>query len=170
MTLGDRLLVLRDGRTAQLGTPLDVFLRPADTYVAGFIGAPAMNFLPARLAASGRTAALAAGRQLPFADGRRAAGDGTPVTIGIRPEQVRLDPSGLPLAVDLVEPLGSETLIHGRLADGTRLVVKLAGPGLPEGPVAVTFPADALHVFDAVSGRRLEPAAAASDAATAPAA
>ncbi len=71
MTLGDRLLVLHQGRPAQLATPMEVFARPADTYVAGFIGAPTMNFLPAELARGGTAAQLAAGLLLPFADGRR---------------------------------------------------------------------------------------------------
>src|SRR5579862_6719626 len=76
MTLGDRLLVLHQGRPAQLATPLEVFERPADTYVAGFIGAPAMNFLPATLARDGSAAQLAAGPLVPFADGPREGPDG----------------------------------------------------------------------------------------------
>ena len=68
MTLGDRLLVLHQGRPAQLATPLEVFERPADTYVAGFIGAPAMNFLPARLARDGQRGAT---RRRPAAAVRR---------------------------------------------------------------------------------------------------
>ena len=67
MTLGDRLLVLHQGRPAQLATPLEVFERPADTYVASFIGAPAMNLLPATLSRQGTAAQLAAGPLLPFA-------------------------------------------------------------------------------------------------------
>src|SRR6185437_13015442 len=136
MTLGDRLLVLHQGRPAQLATPLEVFERPADIYVAGFIGAPAMNFLPATRARDGTAAQLAAGPLLPFADGRRAGADGTPLTLGIRPEHLALGRGGLSLAVDLVEPLGSETLVHGRLrADATQeLVVKLSGRA-PDGDV-----------------------------------
>ena len=97
MTLGDRLLVLHQGRPAQLATPLEVFERPADTYVAGFIGAPAMNFLPATLAQDGSAAQLAAGPLLPFADGRRAGPDGRALTIGIRPEHLVPGPGGLTL-------------------------------------------------------------------------
>ncbi|HZU91779.1 MAG TPA: TOBE domain-containing protein, partial [Stellaceae bacterium] len=163
MTLGDRLAVLREGRLAQMATPMEVFSRPADTYVAGFIGAPMMNFLPARLAERGRAAALATGLSLFFADGPREGMDGRRLLIGIRPEHVRLDPHGLPLAVDLIEPLGSETLLHGRLADETPLVVKIAGTvPLPE-PLAVALPAAALHVFDAETGRRLEAVPAAAE-------
>src|SRR3954454_25238835 len=88
MTLGDRLLVLHQGRPAQLATPMEVFERPADTYVAGFIGAPTMNFLPAALARGAPAAELAAGPLIPFLDGRRAVPDGLGLTIGIRPEHL----------------------------------------------------------------------------------
>ncbi len=168
MTLGDRLVVMREGRAAQVATPMEVFTRPADTYVAGFIGAPAMNFLPARLAAGGRGAALAAspatmGPTMLFADGPRPGPDGRRLTIGIRPEHLLLDREGMEFAVDLVEPLGSETLLHGRLVDGTALVVKLAGAAPAQASLGealhVALAAAELHVFDAESGGRLDPAA-----------
>ena len=116
MTLGDRLLVLHQGRPAQLATPMEVFERPADTYVAGFIGAPAMNFLPARTGArTARAAQLAAGLLLAFADGRRA-GPGRTTAHHRHPAGAPGCPApGLELAVDLIEPLGSETLVHGHL-------------------------------------------------------
>ena len=159
MTLGDRLVVMREGRPAQVATPLEVFSHPADTYVAGFIGTPAMNFLPARLAEGGRAAAVAAGSVLFFADGPREGPDGRPLTLGIRPEHIIADREGMPLAVDLIEPLGSETLLHGRLSDETGLVVKIAGAALPAETINVSLHSDALHVFDAESGLRLEPLA-----------
>jgi sn-glycerol 3-phosphate transport system ATP-binding protein len=157
MTLGDRLLVLHQGRPAQLATPMEVFDRPADTYVAGFIGAPAMNFLPAVLTGSGTAAKLEAGPLLRLLSGNHTGVEGKALTIGIRPEHIRIDPEGVPLRVDLIEPLGSETLVHGRLAaqGEAPLVVRLAGKA-PEGDVLpVAFPPDAIHVFDAVSGLRL---------------
>jgi sn-glycerol 3-phosphate transport system ATP-binding protein len=159
MTLGDRLLVLHDGRPAQLATPMEVFECPADTYVAGFIGAPAMNFLPAELAHGGSAALLATGLLLPFADGRRDGEDGRKLTIGIRPEHLVIG-DGLEIAVDLVEPLGSETLVHGRMpgSDDQPLVIKLAGP-FPGGErLSVTPRLEHLHVFDQASGLRINPA------------
>jgi sn-glycerol 3-phosphate transport system ATP-binding protein len=179
MTLGDRLLVLHQGRPAQLATPLEVFERPADTYVAGFIGAPAMNFLPATLALGGTAAQLEAGPLLTFADGPRPGPDGHKLTIGIRPEHLHPEhlhpehlspghlspghlspgPGGLTLEVDLVEPLGSETLVHGHLpgAEPGTMVVKLLGHAPAGTRLPVTVPPEHMHVFDTASGRRIEP-------------
>jgi sn-glycerol 3-phosphate transport system ATP-binding protein len=157
MTLGDRLVVMHQGHAAQVATPMEIFDRPADTYVAGFIGSPSMNFLAGRLAEGGHAVALEAGPVIRFADGPRPGPEGMPLTIGIRPEHVRADPDGLPLALDLVEPLGSETVLHGRLPQGEALVVKLAGPAPRDGVLPVALPATALHVFAAEGGRRLDP-------------
>jgi sn-glycerol 3-phosphate transport system ATP-binding protein len=157
MTLGDRLLVLHQGRPAQLATPMEVFERPADTYVAGFIGAPTMNFLPAELTRDGSAVALGSRLVLGLADGRRPGPDGTKLTVGIRPEHLAPG-TGLEMAVDLVEPLGSETLVHGHLtADrGQALVVKLAGP-YPGGTHLTVAPRNEhLHVFDRESGMRVD--------------
>jgi sn-glycerol 3-phosphate transport system ATP-binding protein len=158
MTLGDRLLVLDQGRAAQLATPMEVFERPADTYVAAFIGSPAMNFLPATLAAGGTAAVLETGALVPFADGRREGPDGHPLTLGIRPEHLALAADGLELQVELVEPLGSETVVHGRVGGGDQtLVVKLAGPAPATDRLAVSPIPGHVHVFDRVTGRRIEP-------------
>jgi sn-glycerol 3-phosphate transport system ATP-binding protein len=158
MTLGDRLLVLHQGIPAQLATPMEIFERPADTYVAGFIGAPTMNFLPGELVHGGSAAQLATGLLLPFADGRRDAPDGTRLTIGIRPEHLTLG-SGLDVAIDLIEPLGSETLVHGHLTGGEEqvVVVKLVGPGPSGERISVTPQLEHLHVFDQASGQRIDP-------------
>ncbi len=158
MTLGDRLLVLHTGRPVQLATPMEVFARPADTYVAGFIGAPAMNFLPAELLQGGGAVRLASGAVVAFADGRREGAAGRKLTLGIRPEHVLLAPGGAVLTVDLVEPLGSETLVHGRLADDTAMTLKLPGAARVAEQVTVALPPDALHVFDAATGLRIDPA------------
>ncbi len=158
MTLGDRLLVLDQGHAAQLATPMGVFERPADTYVAAFIGSPAMNFLPATLAADGTAAVLETGALVPFADGRRDGPEGRPLTLGIRPEHLALAPDGLDLMVELIEPLGSETVVHGRTAEGDQtLVVKLAGPAPATDWLAVWPVPGQLHVFDRATGRRIEP-------------
>ncbi|MBX6747249.1 MAG: TOBE domain-containing protein, partial [Acetobacteraceae bacterium] len=159
MTLGDRLVVMHAGHAAQVATPMEVWARPADTYVAGFIGSPAMNFLEGRLAEGGHAVALRAGPVLRFADGPRPGPEGRRLTIGIRPEHVVRDgESGLDLALDLVEPLGSETVLHGRLPGGEALTAKLIG-AVPAagGSLKVAIPPAELHVFDAETGRRLDP-------------
>jgi sn-glycerol 3-phosphate transport system ATP-binding protein len=158
MTLGDRLVVMHEGRAAQVGTPMEVWSRPADTYVASFIGSPAMNLLPASLAEGGAAARLADGTVWRFADGARPGGEGHEVIVGIRPEHlVPNGAEGLALAVELAEPLGSETVVHGRLADGTALTARVPGAVVADS-LRVAPEAAALHVFDAATGRRLDPA------------
>jgi len=159
MTLGDRLVVMHAGHAAQVATPMEVWARPADTYVAGFIGSPAMNFLEGRLAEGGHAVALRAGPVLRFADGPRPGPEGRRLTIGIRPEHVVRDgESGLDLALDLVEPLGSETVLHGRLPGGEALTAKLLGAApAAGGSLKVAIPPAELHIFDAETGRRLDP-------------
>jgi len=161
MTLGDRLVVMHEGRAAQIATPMEVWSRPADTYVAGFIGAPAMNFLKATLADHGRAAKLEFGPVLAFADGIRPGEEGRPLVIGIRPEHVVPCRSGQgpALRVDLVEPLGAESLVHGRLEGSPDdFTVRLQGGAPLRGSVLpVELPPMHLHVFDAASGLRLDP-------------
>lgn len=155
MTLGDRLLILHQGRPAQLATPMEVFERPADTYVAGFVGSPTMNFLPGRLVRDGAAVQLDAGPLIPL--GRRLAGDA--VLAGVRPEHLIPGGNDLLLLVDLIEPLGSETLVHGRVAgaaDGP-ICVKVAGTVMPAETMTVSIQADHAHIFDARSGVRIDP-------------
>jgi sn-glycerol 3-phosphate transport system ATP-binding protein len=154
MTLGDRLLILHEGTPAQLATPMEVFERPADTFVAGFVGSPTMNFFPGRLVGDGRAVQLEAGPVIPL-DGRRA---GDAVTVGIRPEHLTLGGGQLTLAVDLIEPLGSETLVHGRVTGttGEAITVKVPGMVVPAEVVTVGFQAYQSHVFDAGTGKRID--------------
>ena len=150
MTLGDRLLVLHQGRPVQFATPMEVFARPADTYVAGFIGAPAMNFVPGTQEHG--AVRLATGQRIDL-PGAQAGGA---VTLGVRPENVGLLEGGIPLAVELVEPLGSETLVHGRMADGTAMLCKLQGAVAVAERVEVGLDPGALHLFDAATGVRID--------------
>jgi sn-glycerol 3-phosphate transport system ATP-binding protein len=155
MTLGDRLLILHEGTPAQLATPMEVFEHPADTYVAGFVGSPTMNFLSGRLVEEGAAVQLDAGPLIPL-QGRRP---GNAVSLGIRPEHLTLGGGDLTLTVDLVEPLGSETLVHGRVVgrDTETIVVKVPGAVMPAETVTVGVQADKAHVFDADAGRRIDP-------------
>jgi sn-glycerol 3-phosphate transport system ATP-binding protein len=157
MTLGDRLVVMHQGRAAQIATPMEIFERPADTYVAGFIGSPSMNFLPATLEDGGAAARLPDGTRIVFAGGSHAGAAGRGLTLGIRPEHTRIEPGGMPLAVDLVEPLGSETVVHGTLPGGLAFTLRLSGAAPAGAVLPVAVPAEHLHVFDAETGVRLDP-------------
>jgi len=157
MTLGDRLLILHEGAAAQLATPMQVFEHPADTYVAGFVGSPTMNFLPARLVRDGTAAQLEAGPLIPL-QGHRP---GDAVTLGIRPEHLTCGGGELTLTVDLIEPLGSETLVHGRVVGGDdeAIVVKVPGAVAPTETIAVSVQVGHVHIFDHATGKRIDPIA-----------
>ena len=156
MILGDRLLVLNQGRAAQLATPMDVFERPADLFVAGFIGSPAMNFLPGTLVRGGIAAQLDAGPLIPLLTGHAGA-DGDRIILGIRPEHLDPAPDGINITIDLIEPLGSETVIHGRLEAGEPMTIRVAGRAPTRNRLCVAPQSEHLHVhvFDPHTGRRL---------------
>jgi multiple sugar transport system ATP-binding protein len=154
MTLADRIVVLRAGRIEQVDTPLGLYNRPANLFVAGFIGAPNMNFFAARIA--GGQAVLPGGLAVPV-PGRAA--EGADITIGIRPQHMRLADPGAPALearVTLVEALGAETVVHATLADGERILTVLPGqPGLErDAVVRLAFDSADLHGFDG-AGQRL---------------
>jgi len=158
MTLADRLIVMNAGRAEQIGTPMEIYTRPATTFVAGFIGSPAMNMIPAQIDDSG-TIELPGGARLDFG---QAMGPARPLTVGIRPEHaeiVRPNAALFELGVELVEALGADTLIHGRLGrpDGPQLTVRLAGtPNVAAGDVLpLAAAAENIHLFETESGKRL---------------
>jgi sn-glycerol 3-phosphate transport system ATP-binding protein len=156
MTLGDLLVVMNAGVAEQIAAPLEVYERPASLFVAGFIGSPAMNFLPATVDADGLT--LDGGERVPAVG--LAAERGRPVTLGIRPEHLMPSAAGpLHLHVILVETLGADTLAHGTLGPaGPACAVRLPGNATPgAGEVLPLAPAPgALHLFDPQSGKRIE--------------
>ena len=117
-----------------------------------------MNMLPAALSHGGTAATLLSGQVIAFADGRRPGADGRKLTLGIRPEHVAIDTAGVVLQIDLIEPLGSETVVIGRLPDDEMFSVKLPGAAPAGESVKVSIPAAHLHVFDAETGLRLDPA------------
>jgi sn-glycerol 3-phosphate transport system ATP-binding protein len=154
MTLGDRLVVMHEGRAAQIASPMEIFERPADTYVAGFIGSPSMNFLPATITEDGKAATLSDGNIIALPPGQYAAHPGQKVTLGIRPEHVS-QPGPLRLITDLIEPLGSESVVHGKLASGEIMALRLPGAPPSAAVLEIAPRTEHLHVFDAETGKRL---------------
>ncbi len=133
MTLAHRMIVMNGGRAEQIGAPMEVYAKPATTFVAGFIGSPPMNLMPSRL-------------------------DGREVLLGVRPEH--LEPCAASEAnfvaeVDLVEPLGADTLAHGHV-EGTRVIARLpAATHVTEGKLPLRFAPENRHYFDPQSGARV---------------
>jgi sn-glycerol 3-phosphate transport system ATP-binding protein len=156
MTLGDRLVVMHEGRAAQIASPMEIFERPADTYVAGFIGSPSMNFLPATIMEDAKAATLSDGNIIALPAGQYAAHPGQKVTLGIRPEHISL-PGPLRLTTDLIEPLGSESVVHGKLASGEIMALRLPGAPPSAAVLEIAPRTEHLHVFDAETGKRLPP-------------
>ncbi len=159
MTLGDRLVVMDNGYAAQIGAPLDVYERPATTFVAGFIGSPAMNFLEARVSPDGRALVLPGAVRLSLNGVGLPARAGQQVVMGIRPEHLELNGNrqgGIQLAVDHVELLGADTLVHGRCGE-IALIVRLADVHRIEkhATLPLTIPPAKLHLFDPETKKRI---------------
>lgn len=149
MTLADRIVVLQAGRIEQVGTPLELYNRPENLFVAGFIGSPRMNLLPGRVTAPGRVAFGEAGYEV--ACETVGLPVGAKVTLGIRPEHLTLaDTDGLPLTVDLVERLGGESYLYGAAAGLPPITLRLDGQTMHERghTVSLGFPPEGLHLFD----------------------
>jgi multiple sugar transport system ATP-binding protein len=151
LSLGDRVAVLREGRIVQIGDPIDVYAAPADRFVGGFLGSPPMNFLDARLSASGT--------ELRIADQAVAAPDfvrehsGQAVVLGVRAETVTVAdaerPGALAADVVVVEPLGAAVLLTVRLGDQElRVQAPATFRTSPDARVWLTFDPDAMRFYD----------------------
>ena len=168
MTLGDRIVVMNEGHIMQIGTPSEVFNRPANLFVAGFIGTPQMNFLKAVLELrGGKAAALTAGARVPLPDGyARPELDGRPVILGVRPEHILLSGDGIPAAVVVRELLGSTVDLHLRVGEEALEAIVPSGTAGNDGAAGDTpslhirFDTPHLHLFDPDSGERIPDAAA----------
>jgi multiple sugar transport system ATP-binding protein len=161
MTMADKIVVLQAGIVEQAGSPLELYHHPRNLFVAGFIGSPKMNFLPARVVAvdeTGTTVQLANEARVEVAvrPGRQRIGDS--VTLGVRPEHMRPAESGeIAGEVMVVERLGGETFLYTQLADGTMLVIQADGE-IPTGVherIAVKLNPATCHLFDG-EGRAIE--------------
>ena len=158
MTMGDKVVVMKDGRIEQSGDPLELYDHPCNLFVAGFIGSPAMNFLPGTLrrAGSGARVELADGTQVD-APANATGVDGQPVIYGTRPEHLALDSGrGIPTEVVTVEPTGADTFIACR-HHGTDMsaVFRERHSFTPGTTIHLQPDLQRAHLFDAGSGRRL---------------
>jgi multiple sugar transport system ATP-binding protein len=161
MTMGDRVAVLKDGLLQQVDTPRNLYDNPANAFVAGFIGSPAMNLLNA-----------------PVSNGKASLGDlvidvpaghGSHITVGIRPESFSPSASGFKVAVEVVEELGADAFVYGKPADssvafanatdeGSQVIVRWdpKNPPKPGDIITVSAAASAVHLFDVTTGERLK--------------
>jgi multiple sugar transport system ATP-binding protein len=159
MTMADRIVAMHDGIVQQVGTPLDIYDRPSNVFVASFIGSPAMNFLKGTLGQADGKPAIRLGSTVLAVAGGLPGQDGLPIILGIRPEHIQItdDPRAVIVAkVDLIEPMGMTTLIHTTLAGEDLKILALDRPTLaPGAPVRLRFLDHKIHVFDAASQKRI---------------
>ncbi|PPD13635.1 MAG: sugar ABC transporter ATP-binding protein [Methylobacterium sp.] len=161
MTLADRIVVLNQGRIEQVGTPLELYNRPINRFVAGFIGSPRMNFIEAVAEGAGRVRLSGGNGILDLHDvcpDTARPGIGA-LSVGIRPEHLVPVDSETPdlwLTVDLIEKLGSESYIYGTLGDGTPLTLRAApdDPAERHQRIGIRIDRQRVHVFDE-AGRAL---------------
>jgi len=165
MTMGHRIAVMKDGALQQVGTPQEVYEQPRNVFVANFVGTPPMSFINARIADGGTTLAatkykLAVPASLRSLTNGKA---GLEVIVGVRPENIldaarggRGETAKVNAEVDIVEPLGHEVIVHGRVGDDA-IVAKLEPQRAPKmgSRIDLVIELDFLHLFDAATERRL---------------
>jgi multiple sugar transport system ATP-binding protein len=169
MTMGDRVAVLKDGILQQCASPRELYDRPNNVFVAGFIGSPAMNLLTVPLAEGGATIGGRVGTpklvpMAPEVSTAAASGGAGEVTIGFRPEDLRIsseEEGGFPLEVDVVESLGADAYVYGHVdaLDGTSkdVIIRTDGRVPPQKGehVYASINPDHMHVFHSLTGERL---------------
>jgi sn-glycerol 3-phosphate transport system ATP-binding protein len=156
MTLSDQLVVMNSGRVEQIGTPTDLYRKPATRFVAGFLGSPAMNFLAGRTEGAGT---VAVGEWRLDTGALAGALPGAAVDVGIRPEDLRIAEPGqenLAMEVEFVEELGATRLIHGRVGEGALTIQVPTAEYRNSGRLALRADPALLHLFDPTSGARLD--------------
>jgi multiple sugar transport system ATP-binding protein len=163
MTLASRIVVLNAGRIEQIGAPMELYQRPVNLFVAGFLGSPGMNFLPGQVSRTdgGHTEIEAGGVQITVPRAFGSATAGSAVTLGVRPEHIRFSSSesDVPAKVVHVERLGGEALVHVRIGPaGHALVAKAEGGSSLAGGENVRVRFEAGHLFDS-AGNAIEAAA-----------
>jgi multiple sugar transport system ATP-binding protein len=156
MTMADKIVVMHDGIVEQIGTPLDLYDRPVNQFVASFIGSPSMNFIKGTLHVNGGACLVTDdGIRLPI-NGAPAKADGKAALYGLRPEHVRIDPEGLPAEVIVIEPTGSEIMVAAKL--GKHNITCLFRERLsivPGETIRISALAGSPHLFDEATRQRL---------------
>ncbi|GGH30814.1 ABC transporter ATP-binding protein [Alsobacter metallidurans] len=156
MTMADKIVVMHDGIVEQMGAPLELYDRPANLFVAGFIGSPSMNFVKGKIRAGAQPSFEAdTGGVYPL-NTAPAGSDGMPVVYGIRPEHFQLADNGLSAEVVVVEPTGSETQVVAKI--GTQELVCIFRERITAKPgetIRIAPDPNLVHVFDAQSGARI---------------
>jgi len=158
MTMADRIVVMNAGRIEQAGPPLDLYDRPRNKFVAGFLGSPAMSFIEGVVTNRNGTPTVSTAEGLAIPVVRTKAAEGQPVDLGIRPEDYCLagSGSGIPMTVSVVEPTGAETHIHGSIGPAEiRCVLRERLDVAPGTVLNLSVAPERTHLFDRVSGLRL---------------
>ena len=157
MTMADRIVLMRDGIVEQIGTPLELYDRPDNIFAAGFIGSPAMNFLPGVLRREGNNIHVRTptGVDLPL-PASAGGKDGQKVVYGVRPEHLALGASGVPARVNVVEPTGADTFVYSDIGGNAVCATFTERHTFKPGEVIALQPQlDVVHLFDADSGKVL---------------
>jgi sn-glycerol 3-phosphate transport system ATP-binding protein len=156
MTLADRIVVMNKGIIEQVGTPDDVYHRPASTYVAGFVGSPGLNLLQAIVDRSASCLRFKDGQTLPLDHTQVTQVTDGPIIFGFRAEQAQLaKQNGLTLKPSFQEALGSTRLFHGMVADEEAVISVPGNEPMDATAISLTIPFNAMHFFDATTGRRI---------------
>jgi multiple sugar transport system ATP-binding protein len=156
MTMADRIVVMHDGLVEQIGAPLELYDRPHNLFVAGFIGSPAMNFLNGHIRANGRLQFESDGGVLLPLAGAPDASDGRKVVYGIRPEHFVIAEDGAQAQVQVIEPTGSELQVVARLGGANVIAVFRERHAFKPGDAIRLKPETRLaHLFDATTGQRI---------------
>ncbi|ARM91847.1 sn-glycerol-3-phosphate ABC transporter ATP-binding protein (plasmid) [Rhizobium sp. CIAT894] len=156
MTMADKIVVMHDGIVEQIGSPLELYDKPANLFVGGFIGSPAMNMIKGRLdPEDARQFVAANGTRLPVAN-PPASAIGRDLVYGLRPEYISLDANGVPAEIVVIEPTGYETHLTVRLGGSeVSCVFRERVNARPGEAIRVAIDASHVHLFDAEGGQRL---------------
>jgi sn-glycerol 3-phosphate transport system ATP-binding protein len=162
MTLAQRMMVMNAGHAEQIGRPLEVYQKPATTFVAAFIGSPPMNLIPGRIADGGKSLASDGDMHMRLPEARPSL-EGRDVLLGVRPEHFEICEASAAMLnpdIDFIELLGSDSLVYGHLGAGkagARMAARLhTSVVAKEGRLPLRFSAQHMHLFDPESGKRLE--------------